>query len=195
MSNQFFKLLETLYAQMDHAWDDIAAQYSFICNGCDDNCCKSLFFHHTHIEKQYLLLGFSKLSNAVQKSVIEKSENYYNQTFLKNNGQGEQIEEKFIVSKKIFCPANTNGNCILYPYRPMICRLHGVPHEVKKPGTPIITSPGCQAGGFDAKSYQPFDRTQFYREMAQIEMNYRQHTLNYSKIKESIAQMLMPYKS
>ncbi len=80
----------------------------------------------------------------------------------------------------------------------MICRLHGLPHELKKPGTPEgdlnknrVISPGCNAGEFNDKSYIQFDRTIFYQKMVQIEISYRQQFNNYSKINETVAQMLL----
>ena len=28
------------------------------------------------------------------------------------------------------CPLNENSSCVLYEFRPMICRIHGVPYEL-----------------------------------------------------------------
>ncbi len=189
MNTPFFKQLKALYADMDNTWNTIADKYDFKCNGCEDNCCKSLFFHHTQIEKDYLRYGFSKLNDVEQDQIKNLSKIFYEQTFGKN-GQKNKI-----VSQKIFCPINEDEKCLLYKYRPMICRLHGLPHEFRKPGTaPInspIISPGCDAGKFDKKSYLQFDRTIFYQKMVQIEISYRQQFNKYSKIKETVAQMLL----
>ncbi|MCK7466806.1 MAG: YkgJ family cysteine cluster protein [Desulfosudis oleivorans] len=35
---------------------------------------------------------------------------------------------------KPMCPLNESGRCGLYAHRPMICRLHGIPHELHPPG-------------------------------------------------------------
>ncbi len=194
--NTNFNQLESLYVEMDNTWNTIAEKYDFKCNGCKDNCCKSLFFHHTQIEKDYLLFGFSKLNETKQNQIKALSKIFYEQTFGKNG------QKKEIVSQKIFCPVNEDEKCLLYKYRPMICRLHGLPHELKKPGVPgtdpinnqangLVISPGCAAGQFDDKSYIQFDRTIFYQKMVQIEISYRQQFNKYSKIKETVAQMLL----
>ncbi|MBC8440693.1 MAG: hypothetical protein H8D87_13565 [Deltaproteobacteria bacterium] len=182
MTDTFFKALKTLYNDMDKTWDKIAAGYNFICNGCKDNCCTSLFFHHTYIEKDYLCHGFNKLDQDQKKTILTRADIYVKKTFSEN------LKTKAL---KIICPANENGQCLLYSFRPMICRLHGLPHELCKPGAEPIKGPGCDAGLFDEKSYIKFDRTPFYKQMAQIEMKFRQDFNKTDKIKETIAQMLI----
>ncbi|MFA5905864.1 MAG: hypothetical protein WC836_18180 [Desulfobacula sp.] len=141
-----------------------------------------MFFHHTHIEKAYLLYGFDQLQPGEKNDILRKAEDYYRKTF---SADGK------IKSLKIMCPLNENGKCILYPYRPMICRLHGLPHEIKKPGFKSLKGKGCEPGLFDKKAYIPFDRTPFYQYMAQIETVYRENSKKYNKLKETVAQMLL----
>ncbi len=167
---------------MDTAWKKIADSYQFQCNGCEDNCCRSLFFHHTHIEKAYLLYGFDQLDQKKKKAALERAEDYFQKIFP---ADGE------IKSLKIMCPLNENEKCIVYPYRPMICRLHGLPHEIRNPGSNPLMGKGCESGRFNKKAYIPFDRTPFYQNMVQIESDYRITSKRNGKIKETIAQMLL----
>lgn len=179
-----FEQLEALYNKMDHTWDQVAAHYDFQCNGCKDNCCLSLFFHHTHVEKAYLGHGFGSLPEKEQQQILKKAKQYCSTTF--NPANPTALE-----SKKIPCPLLLDGRCTLYQYRPMICRMHGLPHELHKPGLQTFKGPGCKAGNFDDSNYIPFDRTPFYREMAGIEMAFRSHTGKKTKIKQTVAQMLL----
>lgn len=181
MTKDIFQELRALYSQMDRAWDKIAGQYGFQCNGCTDNCCRSLFFHHTHIEKAFLIHGFAKLDTDKQKTIEGRAREYIEHTF-QTAGPPE--------SKKLMCPANENSKCLLYAYRPMICRLHGLPHELNRPGEPPLKGNGCDAGNFDKKRYIPFDRTPFYRQMAQNEMDFRKKSGKTGRLKETIAHML-----
>jgi len=176
----FYKI-STLYQAMDKAWYDIASQYDFHCSGCEDNCCRSLFFHHTLVEKTYLLHGFDQLSQDIKKKSIARAKTYCSKTFHQSGS---------LTSLKLMCPLNWDGMCILYKYRPMICRLHGLPHELHKPGNLVLKGPGCEAGLFDSKKYIAFDRTPFYKEMAEIEMEFRRNTPKNGRIKETVAQML-----
>jgi len=182
MTDTPFKTLKTLYNDMDKTWDKIALGYHFICNGCEDNCCTSLFFHHTYIEKAYLLHGFNGLDQEQKTTIKHRADIYIKKTFSDNLK---------INTLKIICPVNENGRCLLYPFRPMICRLHGLPHELCRPGAEPVKSPGCRAGLFDGKPYIKFDRTPFYKQMAQIEMKFRRDFNKTNKTKETIAQMLI----
>jgi Fe-S-cluster containining protein len=174
--------ISILYQSMDETWSRIAALYQFQCTGCEDNCCKSLFFHHTHIEKAYLRHGFDQLEPGRKNEILSRAEDYCKKTFLEN-----EIDK----SRKIICPLNEKGRCILYPYRPMICRLHGLPHEIRKPGFPPLMGEGCSTGQFHAKAHISFDRTPFYQNMARLEADYRQKSKRNGKIKETVAQMLL----
>jgi hypothetical protein len=77
----------------------------------------------------------------------------------------------------------------------MICRLHGIPYELRKPGQPTVHGPGC--GDFDKQcpdpSYIQFDRTPFYFEMARLENEFKQAAGLTGRIKMTIAEMVMEF--
>jgi hypothetical protein len=74
----------------------------------------------------------------------------------------------------------------------MICRLHGIPHELRKPGQNAIRGPGC--GMFAAQCsdqrYRKFDRTPFYFRMAKLESELKQAVGLSGKIKMTIAEII-----
>ncbi len=180
----FFKRLSTLYAHMDTAWTAAADHYGFHCQGCVDNCCETEFYHHTHMEKHYLLAGLKTLDPGTAEKIQTRAAMVCKQrTHAKKTGE----------TVRVMCPLNSQGLCQLYDFRPMICRLHGIPHELQRPGSPAIQGPGCETGDplFSAASYHKFDRTPFYADMASIEMEYRTAIKNPGKIRETIAEMLM----
>lgn len=180
------KSLSGLYHDMDQAWHQTAAAYGFQCSGCEDNCCRSLFFHHTHIEKAYLLSGFDDLDQETQKDILDRAAEYCRRIFS---------DEGPVQGLKLMCPINANGLCRLYRCRPMICRLHGLPHEVRIPGKPIVMGQGCAAGGFEDRPYLTFDRTPFYQRMALLETDFRRLYQKTKRIRETIAQMLISGKT
>jgi Fe-S-cluster containining protein len=173
---QFFRKLELLYYKMDKAFNKTAEHYGFKCNGCKDNCCKSFFYHHTFIEKDYLV-NKAKEFDHDKKITLKKSAVLYLDT----------------IENKPLCPLNRDELCILYNARPMICRLHGIPHHLNLPGIEIKQNPGCDAGAscFKSASYFSFDRIPFYREMVEIEKEYRQKFDLNGKTKQTIAHMLL----
>jgi len=178
-----FSDLTLLYQKMDAAWNETAGKYEFICNGCSNSCCETLFFHHTHMEKAYLRHGFKSLTSSRKKEIKRKA-----RQVIQAMAKAEEKKE----SIRIMCPVNEKGRCALYRFRPMICRLHGIPHELKRPGGSIIKNPGCLAGEslFNAQNH-PLDRTLFYQEMSLLEMQYCKARGKANRIKQTIAQMLI----
>ena len=181
---QFIERLERIYLAMDNAYRHAAENYAFNCEGCRDNCCRSRFYHHTVIERVYLLQGLKTLALKKQSEVKLRARKVVVRTA--GGGLGKE-------TIRMMCPLNFDELCILYPYRPMICRLHGIPHELKKPGQGALFGPGCET--FDQrwghKSYFSFDRTPFYRQLAALEREVRQSLGHVGKIRMTVAEMLL----
>jgi hypothetical protein len=179
----FLDRLRRVFAAMDRAFERAAVFYGFSCNGCEDNCCRSVFFHHTYLEYGFLRSGFGLLPPPIQAQVRTRVRHACGRQSEEDNPGGALHE---------MCPLNCDGLCILYAYRPMICRLHGLPHELRKPGQPVSYGPGCPT--FDHKcankTYLPFDRTSFYQEVAQIEQEFRLHLGTNQKIRMTVAEMI-----
>jgi Fe-S-cluster containining protein len=181
------KRLETLFGEMGRAYTAVAGQYGFQCNGCADNCCRTRFYHHTLLEYLYLVEGLRSLESEVRHAIYEKALTV-GAAMDDIDRQGEEL--------RIMCPLNRNERCMLYPYRPMICRLHGIPHELQRSGGNPIKNPGCDAFFNQCRQhgqtdYIRFDRTPFYRQMAALEQGLRRKTGYPDKIKLTIAQMLV----
>lgn len=177
----YLKQLDMLFADMDRAYAAIAEQYGFQCNGCVDNCCLTRFYHHTLLEYLYLVEGLGTLSTDVRQAIIKQARMV----------QAAQQDK----SVRVMCPLNRNERCMLYPHRPMICRLHGIPHELHRPGNHATRSPGCdvffdQCRVSGRSEYIRFDRTPYYRQMAMLEKELRLETGYPGKIKHTVAQLL-----
>ncbi len=178
--------LADLFRQMENAYTAVADAYGFKCSGCEDNCCLTRFYHHTLLEYLYLYSGYSKLPEA-ERVVLRQRAARVNQAMENADARGEKTRS--------MCPLNLDGLCALYRYRPMICRLHGIPHEIKRPGGPVVRGPGC--GDFDRQSahkrYISFDRTPLYVKMAVAEKEIRARLGFTEKIKMTVARMIVSY--
>jgi Fe-S-cluster containining protein len=179
----FMKRLEALYRKMDEQYSKTANHYGFNCGGCEDNCCFTRFYHHTFVEYLYMLTGFEMLGEGNRAEIRKKAALVCSQTTeLENSG----------MPVRLLCPLNYQGLCALYLYRPMICRLHGIPHELVIPGRDKISGPGC--GEFISrcgdKEYEPFDRTSIYAEMASLEKDFKTLFGISGKIKLTVAGMI-----
>ncbi|NNL43604.1 MAG: hypothetical protein HKO79_14045 [Desulfobacterales bacterium] len=179
----YLKQLSDIYSLMDLKYSNVAEFYGSNCTGCEDNCCLTRFHHHTVLEYQYILEGFNHLDPEKQIKIKAKA--------LKIRQKSIEADRKGTRLRQM-CPLNSAGKCILYSYRPMICRLHGIPHELHIPGRDIICQPGCEAFSkkFGEKDYRRFDRTPFYKEIASLEKDLKQAVGITTKIKMTIADML-----
>ena len=182
----FIERLKPIYAAMDRAYNRAADPYGFTCDGCLDNCCRTRFYHHTIIEYIYMIEGLNMLTLKKQNAVKSRALTVVDETAR---------ADKSGAAVRLMCPLNFAELCILYPYRPMICRLHGIPHELQKPGQNPVYGPGCET--FDRRcghiGYCEFDRTPFYRELAKLEQEVKQALGITAKFKMSVAEMIVSH--
>lgn len=173
--------LAVLFRQMDERYDETASKYGFVCSGCENSCCRTRFYHHTLIEYFYLKHELESL-NSTERTMIHALALEVNSRWKAHSAPAPDT----------MCPLNEAGRCRLYAHRPMICRLHGLPHELNHPIKGKAKGPGC--GEFVIQcgktSYIPFDRTPLYRELADLEKSFRQETGLNVKMKMTIAEML-----
>jgi hypothetical protein len=170
--------LSRIYGSMDDAYREAAAFYDFSCRGCQDNCCTTYFFHYTIIESLYLVQGLWGLGKGMKEEIMERAVNMSDP--LKRGSY--------------MCPVNEGGRCLLYPYRTMICRLHGLPNEVQKPGGQRDEGPGCAKFEEEKRRkglpHRRIDRTPFYTDLANLERDLRTEIGFFQKFKKTIAEMI-----
>ena len=169
---------------MDRAYDAAARASGFVCNGCMDNCCMTRFYHHTLLEVLYLKEGLASLSQEALARVRTLAASVVAKTVELDKGDQPV---------RIMCPLNEAERCILYAHRPMICRLHGIAHMLRRPDGQIRTGPGCddfysQCG---LSSEGLLDRTPLYVAMAKLERQLREELGFDGKIKMTIAEIIL----
>ena len=182
--------LGRIYREMETAYDLVATELGFSCSGCPDNCCDSYFEHHTYAEWSYLWLGFRQLPPDEQQQILLRAE-AYQQVCAESLARGERPQ--------VMCPLNQGGLCVLYPYRLMVCRTHGVPATMTRPDGRRLDFPGCfRCQELVTANYQnregapSMERTPLLRQLAMVEndlLEGRRHL--YPKVRLTIAQMLL----
>lgn len=181
----FLQRLGALYADMDQSYEAVTDSYGFTCHGCEESCCLTHFHHYTLLEYLYLRRGLREWEESVRLEMARRARTF-------ENGSPQSTQRGMALDRRM-CPANYHNLCRLYAHRPMICRLHGIAFELRRPGHGIERGPGCAlfAQQCRGKAYVPFDRTPFYAAMAELEKELRQETGFRRKLKLSVAEMLL----
>jgi len=135
------------------------------------------------VERLLLIDGFKRLPAEQQSAITERALKVCREMEAADN-QGEKL--------RIMCPLNVDGRCCLYAYRPMICRLHGIPHQLSKPGGMPVQSPGCEefVRRHGNMAYRKFDRTPYYHDLVRLESEFKQALGFTDKIKLTVAEIL-----
>lgn len=181
------KPLRELYARMDQAYAASASAIGLSCAGCADSCCETLFRHHTCVEWLALCEGFAALPGERRQDMLAQAE-----TYLRIHGNALPGTRP-----RVPCPASlateTGLVCGLYEHRPMVCRLHGVPNVLHKPGGEAAAFPGCDRAQELAKTCPPalLDRTPLLAELARLEMALARSGTRPPRVNLTIAEMLL----
>lgn len=158
--NPYFKKYESVVAQVEAVFSKMKAQFpqAVRCGmGCSD-CCYALFditlvealyinrqFHRrfSGVKKEWLLEKANKADRAIYKI---KKKAY--QSSMHGRDEREVIEE--ISGMRIRCPLlGDNDLCDLYDYRPIACRIYGIPQAVDGKGR------SCGFSGFKPGEHYP----------------------------------------
>ena len=174
-----------LYGSMEKAYNRSAISYDFSCKGCQENCCEERFYHHTLSEFSCLLEGLQMLEEGKRAEIFVKAREVA-ELYRMHDLEGQ--------TRRIMCPLNSDNLCNLYEYRSMICRLHGVPYRMHRPNGMETQGAGCHLRDWDMSPEKSadcmLDRTDFYRELAGIEIELRQKLGFSHRINMTIAEMI-----
>lgn len=105
-------------------------------SGCSE-CCRALF-DITLLDAFYLKSGFDGLDQVLKAPVLEKARRRllqlqaawpdYDEPYILNYRPEEEWEILMPEDDETPCPLlGENGKCLVYDFRPMTCRLHGLP--------------------------------------------------------------------
>ena len=104
--------------------------------GCSE-CCRGLF-DITLLDACYLKLGFDRLDATVRQRVLDSVGERlvqfrtlwpeFDAPYVLNYRPEGEWEELMPEEDETPCVLLEEGRCLLYAYRPMTCRLNGIPH-------------------------------------------------------------------
>jgi Fe-S-cluster containining protein len=181
--DDFSRKMNNVYDLMDEAYDSVQRHYGFGCKGCRDNCCTQRFHHHTLAEYHYLKEGLKQADPELARQILRKARVVV-ESYQKEQELGEILP--------LMCPVNFEGLCRLYEHRPMICRMHGLPHRFKRSDGREERGGGCaRFGEAHPEPDWTVDRTKGYTALARIEGEIRKRTMNGQRVNMTTAEMLM----
>lgn len=180
----YLNRLSEVYDEIDHEYEKAARHYgNFSCEGCEDNCCRTVFYHYTLIENFFLVEGFGRLPDDEKKEIIRRAHDYVKSLSEKPFGE---------TGLSIMCPLNVDGPCALYKNRPLICRIHGLPAVLESPRKGTQRWEGCRRFKETGRNIShEIDRTKFYSLIAFIEGDLRKNMVFFQKYKKTIAEMIV----
>jgi Fe-S-cluster containining protein len=108
----------------------------FCRTGCSD-CCRSLF-DITLLDALYLKTGFDRLDAGIRARVVDKAKTRlrtlqalwpdFEMPYILNYRPEEEWDILMPEDDETPCPLLAeDGTCLVYDFRPMTCRLHGLP--------------------------------------------------------------------
>lgn len=190
LSPELTREVEAIYQAMQEEYDKIAGKIELTCTGCPDNCCDSYFFHYTYSEWAYLWQGLEQLDKDTLEQVMTQAKEYI-ALCAEPLAQGKQPQ--------VMCPLNSEGRCVLYQHRMLICRTHGIPATLKVHTGDTIRFPGCFRcqeivnEKYAAANDAPFmERSRFLKQLADVESRlFARKRHLYPKVKRTIADMIV----
>ncbi len=135
--SKYFKQYESLVEQVDAVFEKVSNEFSdeVKCNNGCTECCFAVF-DLTFIEALYLKTKFNeKFSGKIQHDIITEAGEIDRLLYkLKRDIVKKADHEKGnleIIAKlskaKVKCPLFSNDKCLMYEYRPIACRVSGIP--------------------------------------------------------------------
>ncbi|MBW1698512.1 MAG: YkgJ family cysteine cluster protein [Deltaproteobacteria bacterium] len=171
-----FRRYEAIVRKAENAFERIRLDYpqSVKCRiGCSD-CCRALF-DISLIEAIYINYHFKKtIKGSKRDELIEKANIADRRVYkIKRNayraasrGASEDDILSAIAQQRVRCPLlNDDEKCDLYEYRPITCRIYGVPTAIRGKGHT------CGLSGFSAgEAYPTINMDILYHELYKLSL-------------------------
>jgi Fe-S-cluster containining protein len=191
----FFKQYEQLVKQIDMVFEKVRTEYPdcVTCKeGCAD-CCHALF-DLTLIEAIYINRKFLDTIPFEKQEELHERANKADRILAKIKreaqkdlqvGKSEETILEEMAAMRVKCPLlNEDNRCEMYEFRPITCRLYGIPTVIGS------KAHGCALSGFEpGRSYPTVNMDQVHKRLYNISFNLAQQIRSrYPKL----AEMLVP---
>ncbi|MCP4667092.1 MAG: hypothetical protein GY849_12080 [Deltaproteobacteria bacterium] len=162
-----FRSYELLVDKADAAFRQVEEDHGpcIMCERQCSDCCHAVFGLFL-IEAAYLKQHFDQLEGPEIQEAISRSNDTERalkrlEIKLQAHEDDPKMQGYVMASERIRCPLlDENQECILYPYRPITCRVYGIPTKIQ--GKARV----CGKAGFkNGESYPAFDLDAAYADL------------------------------
>ncbi len=196
--SSFFEKYKKIVESADNIFERIKKEYSD-CVKCKiecSDCCHALF-DISFVEALYISLKFrEKFSAAELDRLLEKANRADRQIYklkkdaYKDFKEGKDETEIFekMAEERVRCPMlNESDKCDIYEFRPITCRLYGVPTAIGGKGHT------CGLSGFEkGKSYPTVNLDAIHQALFNLSNELAQHIgSKYSGLAEMVVPLSM----
>lgn len=165
-----FEPYDNLVSKADQAFERMAGEFEE-CIKCEPHCadcCHAVFglflIEAVFLKQDFDQLGKEERDTALQRGYEADKELEKLERTLEIFKDDPQMRGYSLAKARVRCPLlNDDNECILYPYRPITCRVYGIPTMIQ--GAPRV----CGKSGFKKEqSYPTFNLDGIHRELYQL---------------------------
>ncbi|RLB16371.1 MAG: hypothetical protein DRG82_09275 [Deltaproteobacteria bacterium] len=166
------KKYEILVASADLAFREMRSQYPS-CVTCAPHCsdCCHAVFGLFLIEAAHMRFHFEELTEKEKRRTVSRAAEAEKEMerIIEETRRGKELQGSFLPEKaRVRCPLlNEADECVLYSYRPLTCRVYGIPTAIK--GNARV----CWKTKFNKdKTYPVFNLDEANRKLYQLSMEF-----------------------
>jgi Fe-S-cluster containining protein len=165
--SQLFQSYELLADHADAAFHRMEKEYGIHikCERFCADCCHAVFglflIEVAYLKKHFDQLDYQAINGALMRCNDTDRALKRLEIKLQANEEDAQMQSYILARERIRCPLlNDKKECVLYPYRPITCRVYGIPTKIH--GKARV----CGKAGFKKnESYPVFDLDETYRDL------------------------------
>ncbi len=151
-----FEPYDELVVKADDAFDRMTGEFPapMKCKRQCSDCCHAVFglflIEAVFLKRDFDKLGEEEKEGAFLRGIEADKELEKLERTLKEFENDPQMSSYSLARARVRCPLlNENDDCILYPYRPITCRVYGIPTMIH--GVPRV----CGKSGFEKEQPYP----------------------------------------
>lgn len=173
MPEELFREYEQLAAGADAAFQKMEREHGdrISCDLHCVDCCHAIFglflIESAYLKHRFDELGANEKAAALLRADKADKELAALEKSLKQHDD-PQLQAYALAKEKIRCPLlDDKDECVLYPFRPITCRVYGIPTAI---GGQAFA---CWKAGFEeGQSYPTFDLDAVYRSLHQLSKEF-----------------------